>query len=383
MSTLRRPTSHLSSCRVSSFILKFVIRMRLRPIFAKAAVFVSLLVTIHRIRSQHTFQRALRDFSLSFDDFPIPYASALNASRTQGEPLLDFDYNSTFPSPLIPRTIHFIHFADLYRRHDGTPSLPTTARSHAPELCRKFNPSFEIRIWNQTQAHAFIKTEYPWFTPTYDAYKHPIQRVDALKYFVLYHFGGVYMDLDVACRRPLEPLLQFPAWFPEASPLGVNNDLMASMPRHSIFLEMTSALSRRNRSLLFPYLTIFWSTGPQFASDVLCGWWWRHSARVNTHGKSHQKYTRDLDMLIFTADIASFRILPQIFYSEEYTFFGHSPGGTWHGGDVAVVLWLVEHPLTLAFILAACLVLVLGFVKGIKQRKTRYRHVEERVLHTE
>lgn len=357
--------------------------MRLRPIFAKAAVFVSLLVTIPLIRTQHTFQMALRRQFLSFYDFPIPYTSALNASRTQGEPLLDFDYNSTFPLPLIPRTIHFIHFTDLYRRRDGTPSLPPITLLHAPQLCRKYNPSFGIRIWNQTEAHTFIETEYPWFLPTYDAYKHPIQRVDALKYFVMYHFGGVYMDLDVACRRPLEPLLQFPAWFPEASPFGVNNDLMASIPRHSIFLEMTSALQRRNRSLLFPYLTIFWSTGPQFASDVLRGWWWRHSVRANSHGRSRHHHSRDLEVLILIADIASFRILPQTFYSEEYTFFGHSPGGTWHGGDVAAVLWLVDRPLTLVFILAGCVVLVLGLAKVINQRTARYRHVEGRVLHAE
>jgi hypothetical protein len=36
--------------------------------------------------------------------------------------------------------------------------------------------------------------------------------------------------------------------------------------------------------------------------------------------------------------------LPQIFYSEQYTFFGHSPGGTWHGKDVAVILWIVNRP---------------------------------------
>jgi hypothetical protein len=34
----------------------------------------------------------------------------------------------------------------------------------------------------------------------------------------------------------------------------------------------------------------------------------------------------------------AFFVLPQIFYSEKYTFFGHSPGGTWHESDVATVL---------------------------------------------
>jgi hypothetical protein len=38
-----------------------------------------------------------------------------------------------------------------------------------------------------------------------------------------------------------------------------------------------------------------------------------------------------------------FFVLPQTFYSEEYSFFGHRPGGTWHGQDVVIVLWLVER----------------------------------------
>jgi hypothetical protein len=36
-------------------------------------------------------------------------------------------------------------------------------------------------------------------------------------------------------------------------------------------------------------------------------------------------------------------ILPKEFYSEEYTFFGHSQGGTWHGKDVETILWLLDR----------------------------------------
>ncbi len=41
-----------------------------------------------------------------------------------------------------------------------------------------------------------IATEYPWFLNTFDNYSEPIQRADAIRYFVLAHFGGVYLDLD-------------------------------------------------------------------------------------------------------------------------------------------------------------------------------------------
>lgn len=64
----------------------------------------------------------------------------------------------------------------------------------------------------------------------------------------------------------------------------------------------------------------------------------------------------------------AFFVLPQIFYSEQYTFFGHSPGGTWHGSDVAVILWFVGHPWAIASVLAS---LVGAVVITIRRRAKR------------
>jgi len=61
--------------------------------------------------------------------------------------------------------------------------------------------------------------------------------------------------------------------------------------------------------------------------------------------------------------------LPQVFYSEEYTFFGHSPGGTWHGKDVAVVLWVVGHLWVSVSILAASV----GIVACVRGRAFRQK----------
>lgn len=94
------------------------------------------------------------------------------------------------------------------------------------------------------------------------------------------------MDMDIACRRPLDPLLPFPAWFPEASPFGVNNDLMAARAKHPLVLSMLESLARRDKNLLFPYLTIFWSTGPQFASDLVKEWYLEHDTVPTTNHSS-------------------------------------------------------------------------------------------------
>ncbi len=37
---------------------------------------------------------------------------------------------------------------------------------------------------------------YPWFLDTWDAYPFDIERADAIRYFALAHYGGVYLDLD-------------------------------------------------------------------------------------------------------------------------------------------------------------------------------------------
>lgn len=300
---------------------RFIVRL-----FAISAT----LYGLHTILSQYAFEKFLVGIQINFDHFPITYAKALNDSVARHEEPLDFDYPSTFSEPKIPRIIHYIWFKNLYPTHEEVTSMPSMG-SRSPELCEKFNPGYEIKMWNATNARDFMEREYKWFLPTYDGYRYPIQRVDALKYFALWHYGGVYIDLDIACRRPLDPLLSFPAWFPEASPLGINNDLMASAKHHPIMKRMTDGLVTHNRNMLFPYVTIFFSTGPHFTSNILQEWYRqcsRGGCRQSDSGTASDKFV----------------VLPRIFYSEEYTFFGHSPGGTWHGSDVAVVLWFVQHP---------------------------------------
>jgi inositol phosphorylceramide mannosyltransferase catalytic subunit len=46
------------------------------------------------------------------------------------------------------------------------------------------------------KSREFIAKEYPWFLETFDGYKYPIQRADSIRYFVLVHYGGIYIDLD-------------------------------------------------------------------------------------------------------------------------------------------------------------------------------------------
>ncbi|GAM89983.1 hypothetical protein ANO11243_080230 [Dothideomycetidae sp. 11243] len=330
-------------------------------------VFLLLVLFLAKAREQNLYERFLQSSIITFKDFAPAYEAALIEAQKEGkQPEYHFP-PAIKPGPadqrVIPPIIHFIWFQNLYHDHLDVSQIPAKG-SHAPGRCRDFNPEFEVIIWNATGARTLLEERYAWFLPTYDAYKYPIQRVDAFKYFVLWHYGGIYMDLDVSCRRALNPLLPFPAWFPKAQPFGVNNDLMASRARHPLLGMMLEQLEVRNRNLLFPYLTIFWSTGPQFTSDVL-KMWYQKLGGMDAAGEDTY-----WDKVY---------ILPQDFYSEKYTFFGHSPGGTWHGKDVAFILWLVDHPwvfVVLPVLISPVFVVWIRRRRILQARYRGYRHVD-------
>lgn len=70
-----------------------------------------------------------------------------------------------------------------------------------------FLPCSTYHLWTDSSSRKFMATHYPSFLPTFDSYEYPIQRADAIRYFVLHRFGGIYMDLDVGCKRDPAPLL--------------------------------------------------------------------------------------------------------------------------------------------------------------------------------
>ncbi len=51
----------------------------------------------------------------------------------------------------------------------------------------------------------------------YDGYGYGIQRADAMRLFFLHKHGGIYIDLDIECRRSLDFLRHYPWVMPKVS----------------------------------------------------------------------------------------------------------------------------------------------------------------------
>jgi len=101
------------------------------------------------------------------------------------------------------------------------PRLPVPSRLHqiwlqgeasAPsvhlESWRSRHPSWDHRVWNQTSLRLFIVQTQPDALRYFDAYDNPGIKSDIGRVLLLKHLGGVYVDTDVACMRPVDDLVR-------------------------------------------------------------------------------------------------------------------------------------------------------------------------------
>ena len=96
---------------------------------------------------------------------------------------------------MIPKTIHYCWF--------GRGELTQLAKKCIASW-RQFFPDYEITEWNEDN---FDVNCIPYTADAYKAGKYAFVS-DYARFWVLYHFGGVYFDTDVEVIRPMEDVLE-------------------------------------------------------------------------------------------------------------------------------------------------------------------------------
>ncbi|KAK7116061.1 uncharacterized protein [Littorina saxatilis] len=167
-------------------------------------------------------------------------------------------------TPRMPKRIHQTWKSDEIP-HSLTEWVKSWTKNH---------PDWEYWLWTDKSARHLISDRHPSFLQTYDNYPHNIQRADALRYIVLYEFGGVYADLDMESLRPLDRLAWKYSCFlgqePYAHPILdtnthtlVINAIMACQPGHPFMKMVVDSLPD------FAHMwSLFDATGPHFLSYV-------------------------------------------------------------------------------------------------------------------
>ncbi|KAK0191095.1 glycosyltransferase family 32 protein [Armillaria mellea] len=251
----------------------------------------------------------------------------------------------------IPRILH-----QTWR----TETLPEKWRPVSQE-CRELMPDYEYMLWTDDSSRDFISEHYPWFLDTFNDYRYPIQRADAIRYFILHHYGGVYLDLDIGCKRPLDPLLAYPVILPKTIPVGISNDLIFSEKGHPFMAQVIHSLVTFDHSWILNYPTVMFSTGPMFLS-----------VQYSIFTSSHASAVSD-----------PIRVLPKSLYGKNakegeapHTFFSHFYGSSWHADDAAFIGFLGHWGKVLMWI--GLVILLLGLLSIAfpgKQRRISLRRI--------
>ena len=96
---------------------------------------------------------------------------------------------------MIPKIIHYCWF--------GGKPLPRSAEKCIASW-KKYLPGYEVKRWDESN---FDVNAIPYTREAYAACKYAFVS-DYARFWILYHYGGVYFDTDVEVIRPVDDILE-------------------------------------------------------------------------------------------------------------------------------------------------------------------------------
>lgn len=173
---------------------------------------------------------------------------------------------------MIPRIIHQIWIGDPYPPYIEKCML----------LWRAHHPTWRFEFWTEVELSAFDMVNRELYE-TAEHYCLPGRleqfRADIARYEILHEFGGVYVDADFECLRPIDDLPQDGAWLPwEKDGTWLSNGIIGAEPGHPFIGEIREALTPHALGMVRregPVATARLS-GPQFITKL-----WRQRERFD------------------------------------------------------------------------------------------------------
>jgi mannosyltransferase OCH1-like enzyme len=139
---------------------------------------------------------------------------------------------------------------------------------------KKTNPDWKIKLWTDDDNRNYIADHYPDFLSIFDSYPHNIQRADAIRYFLLKDFGGVYCDLDIEVLGSLNPFFDHAegdVFLVQSGNVPVyTNCFMAGKPGAAFWNEVIERLKKPQIPwfAVSKHFMVMYSTGPLMVNSV-------------------------------------------------------------------------------------------------------------------
>jgi mannosyltransferase OCH1-like enzyme len=125
---------------------------------------------------------------------------------------------------MIPKVIHYCWFG----KGEFSPLIHKCISSW-----KKYCPDFQIIEWNESNFE--INSNY-WTKEAYDKKKYAFVS-DYVRLFVLYNYGGIYLDTDVELTRNIDEFLVHEAFSGFENDKYVPTGIIGSIPKNTIIKE--------------------------------------------------------------------------------------------------------------------------------------------------
>jgi mannosyltransferase OCH1-like enzyme len=142
----------------------------------------------------------------------------------------------------------------------------------AVDSCKTEHGDYKYILWTDATMKEFMKNEYPSYYDLYKNYKYNIQRCDVFRYFVLYKYGGIYLDMDILCKKKLDTYLKYNIVLSKSSNVSTfTNSFFMSEPNNKFIKFCIDNLNNYRDSLWFlgKHMHIMSSTGPIYLSNII------------------------------------------------------------------------------------------------------------------
>jgi len=171
----------------------------------------------------------------------------------------------------IPYIIH-----QVYEDMNG----PSDALLEISNSWKTFHPEWKYMFWNKESIEDLLYSKFRNFFPIYRNYPFNVQRWDAIRYLILFSYGGLYVDMDYECLAPFDLILHDSECCMGLEPYAhaleykksfiVGNALMATVPANSFFELIIEDMVKNQNTVFskFKKQQIIESTGPFLTTRV-------------------------------------------------------------------------------------------------------------------
>lgn len=144
----------------------------------------------------------------------------------------------------------------------------------SPEAWKHHHPDWTWVLWTDSDIQDYINLKHREFNIVLRNFKYGIQKADAIRYFILHDFGGVYSDLDLLPKRNIESYIGGGErlYFLFSPNMNVfTNFFMASAPGEHLWRRVWKRLFNPEipNWAIGKHLEVMYTTGPAMINDVI------------------------------------------------------------------------------------------------------------------